>query len=623
MLRELFNDAEAIIEQVYGEDMPLPPPMYNYQPLAYEIVINPRNGEADLQQLPQADVKKGEMPRADCLPYLGRTSAPVAIALVDKPAYVLGITDGKEPKTAENRERFALFKNCVRACREATGLTDLDLVLTFLEGWNPDAPGFTIPPDLRSNDLIGFRLYRKLERLSDHPDVQRFWSETTRGAETRRLTCLVTGKEAAIETKLPLGIKNVPGGQSSGAALSSFNENAYMSYGLQEFSAPISRDAGEQVGKALNALLLSPRHSTLVGPYDTGIRYAYWCPSAEIRVPMFDNSPEPEVVKQLVEAGDQEILGKILIAPREGKPIVHIADNAPFHILGVASHSGGRVAIRSALSLTVGELFQKQRDWFRRLQIVDRQGRPGSPRGIPALVLSAYRDKKDAPKHLYDALVQTALNNVSPPVTLLPVVVRRCQIGSEIPAGKEKRREHVTYTRAMLLKFLLTWNESEEKQAKMSDLDTETTDTAYRCGRLLYHLERIQYLAVGKVNATLVDRYYGGASTTPKTVFPPLIRLANQAHMKAIRRDRGAGVANSLQNEMAEIMSKMGEAFPAYLSLEQQGRFALGYYFQRAKVNRLIAEAKARKAAGETLPDTAAALAGEAELPVDDGDDNE
>lgn len=618
ILQALHRDAGEIIEQVYGDGLPIPPPMYNYQPLAYIIEIDPATDRVQLVALPQGDRKKGERPRSDCLPYVGRTSAVVPILLADKPAYVLGIEDGKAAADGKAKARHEdtrkAFRELVRACHAAKQLADLEPVSRFLDRWDPTRPEFEIPADLRSNDLIGFRLRGQVGFLHERPEVQQFWADYTRGTDTRRMRCLVTTEESDIETKLPLMVKGVPGGQSSGAALSSFNENAFTSYGLREFSAPISREAGEQFGKALNALLLSDRHHTVVGPFDSGVVYAYWSPAGVPALPLLQETPDPEQVNALgifAEGGEMdrrapnsEIPGNLLSAPRSGRQIVALSDDAPFHILGLSSHSGGRVAVRSTLTLSVADLFQKQHRWFTRLRVVAPNGAPGRALGLGRLVAAAYRDRKEAPNHLIEALVQTALNDAPPPASLLPTVTRRCVIGSTVLVRGEKRREHVTHARATLIKLLLTWPD-EEKANHMSDFDPTETDKAYRCGRLLYHLERIQRLALGKVNATLVDRYYGGASVTPQTVFPHLLRLANQAHLPAIRREKGAFRFHALQDELAEITAPLGTEFPRHFDLKAQGSFALGYYFQRAHVQREIAEAMARRAqTGETAVET-------------------
>lgn len=98
---------------------------------------------------------------------------------------------------------------------------------------------------------------------------------------------------------------------------------------------------------------------------------------------------------------------------------------------------------------------------------------------------------------------------------------------------------------------------------------------AYRLGRLFAALERIQELAQPGINATIRDRYYGAASTTPVAVFTTLLRLKN-AHLKKL-----TGAQETFYEKLiGEILVPMSD-FPRRLTLPQQGEFALGYYHQR------------------------------------------
>ena len=99
---------------------------------------------------------------------------------------------------------------------------------------------------------------------------------------------------------------------------------------------------------------------------------------------------------------------------------------------------------------------------------------------------------------------------------------------------------------------------------------------AYKCGRLLAVIERIQSAAIGNPNATLTDRYYGSASTTPASVFGVLVRMA-QPHLSKLRKQR-EGQAIALERALHDAMP---DQFPTTLSLTEQGLFALGYYHQR------------------------------------------
>ena len=70
----------------------------------------------------------------------------------------------------------------------------------------------------------------------------------------------------------------VPGAQSSGAALVSFNAPAFESYGKeQSYNAPVSTYAAYAYTTALNYLLADRDHMTMIG--DTAI--VYWSEDGE------------------------------------------------------------------------------------------------------------------------------------------------------------------------------------------------------------------------------------------------------------------------------------------------------------------------------------------------------
>ena len=108
-------------------------------------------------------------------------------------------------------------------------------------------------------------------------------------------------------------------------------------------------------------------------------------------------------------------------------------------------------------------------------------------------------------------------------------------------------------------------------------LDPDNANQGYRLGRLFAVLEKIQEDANPGINATIRDRFYGAASTTPVTVFPRLLKLKNH-HISKLDNPKFRGAH---EKRLAEIMDGLGNSMPSHLSMEDQSRFALGYYHQR------------------------------------------
>ncbi|MBP8134639.1 MAG: type I-C CRISPR-associated protein Cas8c/Csd1, partial [Zoogloea sp.] len=172
------------------------------------------------------------------------------------------------------------------------------------------------------------------------------------------------------------------------------------------------------------------------------------------------------------------------------------------------------------------------------------------------------------PPNLGGAIVDAILAdpNAPYPSLWLNAAVNRCRAERE-----------VNYHRAAAIKACLNRSIRRHPQEKEFQpmLDLDNTNAAYRLGRLFSVLEKIQEEASPGLNATIRDRYYGAASSTPVAVFTTLLRLKN-AHLKKLSLNRSVW----FEKLLGEVLSAVTD-FPAHLTLADQGRFALGYYHQR------------------------------------------
>jgi CRISPR-associated protein Csd1 len=108
-------------------------------------------------------------------------------------------------------------------------------------------------------------------------------------------------------------------------------------------------------------------------------------------------------------------------------------------------------------------------------------------------------------------------------------------------------------------------------------LNREEPNAAYQLGRMFAMAEIAQRMALGKVNASIRDRYFGAASATPASVFPLLLR-GMQNHLSKLRK---GGKGGFIEREMDQIAEQLPPGLPRSLRLEEQGRFVIGYYHQR------------------------------------------
>jgi CRISPR-associated protein Csd1 len=172
---------------------------------------------------------------------------------------------------------------------------------------------------------------------------------------------------------------------------------------------------------------------------------------------------------------------------------------------------------------------------------------------------------ENIPPNLGGEVMRAVLEGTPYPVTWLNLAVMRC-----------RAEQKVTYARASAIKACLIRQNPEKEFTPM--LDFANTDPGYRLGRLFATLQKIQEDANPGLNATILDRYYGAASSTPSAVFATLLRLSKH-HLGKLP----PGLAIAREKLTGEIMDGLdARGFPPrILSLAEQALFALGYYHQR------------------------------------------
>lgn len=541
--------------------MKLPPPMYGEAPIRWFVELDPDG--SFLQFTPRGgDTKANRRGEPLMVPNVVRAAGIKPKLLADNGEYVLGVgrPGAKPDKVAERHSRFT---DLVRRCAEKTGEPSVKSVAVFLQKWSPEDAN--LPEDFDPADNLTFRVGSSIP--TDLARVQAFWASETGGGDSLVMTCLVTGSVGPVAQRMPVKVKGLTGigGQASGTSLVSANAGAFESYGLDNsLTSPISRDAGERFGKALNHLLASERSRIYIGP----TAYVFWTrKESGFDLMSYVRQPDPQTVKRLFDS------------PRTGQTQHGVRPN-DFYVLALSA-SGGRAVVRDWLETTVPRAEENLRRWFTAQRIVNARGEPANPTGVYPLAASAYRDaNKEMVPSVPASLLRAALMGGRLPEDLLARAVRRTRAEGD-----------VTRPRAALIKMVLEYGGGERMAEKLESLNPEGRDPAYNCGRLLAQLEQLQRTAIPGVKATIVDRYYGAASSTPASVFGTLMR-GHTAHIGKVRKERpGVGVA--IQDRIGEITEKIGPTFPSTLTMREQAIFALGYYHQRAH-NRAQA-----KAAGE------------------------
>jgi len=405
------------------------------------------------------------------------------------------------------------------------------------------------------------------QRPIDLPAVQQFWAQKCIEESSPQMQCIVCGRTSHVDRVSPVSIKGIPGGQSSGTQIVSANKEAFESYGLEQaFTAPTCRSCGEAYANAINYMLRSETHRVTVGP----VAFIFWTGGESQFSPaaLFDR-PESTEVRNLIESY------------RTGREQRGISPEA-FYSLALSA-SGGRAVVRDWIASTVPNVQANLVRWFTLQRIVEPDGASAdSYFGIWALARSLYPSQirtDQISANTPRALVKCALHGVPLPAWILAQAVQR-----------NRAEQAVTRARAAIIKAALLIQMSNSKEGFMERLEPTCKSPGYLCGRLMAELESAQRLAINDPRTTLVDRYYGAASSAPATVFGYLLRDFQVAYMAKLRREL-PGAYFAIDSRVQEILKDLQD-FPRTLNLKEQALFSLGYYHQKAQ-NRADAQARA------------------------------
>lgn len=489
--------------------------------------------------------------------------------LWDNTGYVLGVDGkGKEQRTRQTAEAFrALHRRLLAGCADPHAVA----LLAFLERWQTESFAALDVREALLDSNVVFRLAGEQCFFHEVPALREIWrAARAGGAGPESGVCLISGEAGAIARIHP-SIKGVAGAQSSGAALISFNCPAFESYGkTQSFNAPVSEGAASAYTSALN-YLLAREHRQMVRIADSSL--IFWAdtpvPEESCLGDLFDLASPGDTPQDRQQA---ERLKAILLALRRGSPLneadAALSRDVRFFVLGLAPNAA-RLSVRFWLSSTLGAVLGHCGRWYADLAI-ERQFPEKEPEFPPLWLLldrlSTPGRNKVVPPVLAGQLGRVILSGGRLPESLLSVVL-----------GRIRAEGRPDYFRAALIKAWLCRNKHEEKD--MTTLNTGEDNIGYRLGRVFALLEKAQRDALGKeINAPLRERYIGSASATPRLVFPMLLRLA-QHHVTKAKKNQFDGYDVRFSRQIGEILADLSD-FPAVLSLEDQGRFMLGYYHQ-------------------------------------------
>ena len=512
--------------------------------------------------------------------------------LWDNAEYVLGIPDAQKLEQNRGKNKEADYRARVIEMHQAfvdrigllpvTALEDsgVQAVLRFL-GNEPltQARAQANFGDLAtSGSVLSFRLHGDIDLVCQRRAVVATAMNETYDDDTPQAMCLVTGEIAPIE-RLHTAIKGVWDAQPAGANIVSFNARAFESYGKtqrQGENAPVSKAAAFAYTTALNHLLRkdSPQRMQ-VGDAST----VFWAEQ--------DHELEAELAVILGEPfkgdpdGNTLAVRALYSAVQSGSLGTLESTQNRFHVLGLAPNAA-RVSIRFYHCLPLNELAVRIVAHFDDLKMVRGKTDAEYPSVFRLLTAVAAQGKADnIPPNLGGAVIDAVLGGPNVPYPALWLNAAAIRIRTL--KSSDKYYQSSLHLCSAALKACLNRNirrqtqvssESPEKEF-LPMLDLTNVNAAYRLGRLFSALEKIQEEASPGLNATIRDRYYGAASSTPVAVFTTLLRLKN-SHLKKLSVGRSVW----FEKLLGEVLGAVDD-FPKHLTLQDQGRFALGYYHQR------------------------------------------
>lgn len=518
-------------------------------------------------------------PRAMRVPaHEKRSSGIAANFLCDNSTYLLGADEKGKP------ERSA---DCFKACAKLhhTILDGVDspaarALLAYFDSWHPaQAAAHPLLAEQwkeitgNANLIFGYEAADHSHSfVNDDPAIQNAWQAhyNDRSADSDMGQCLITGKYAPIERTHP-NISGVPGAQSSGAALVSFNAPAFCSYGHEQGdNAPVSKYAAFAYTTALNRLLADRSHCKHVG--DTTI--LCWAENAE---PVYQDAMSMFLFGADEAAGIQESDVQAALKRLSAGQTVpflekELSPDQHFYLLGLAPNAA-RLSVRFFLRDTFGSFAQNLQKHAEEMEIDCSEKEKFRSLPIWAVVNETTRTVPGQPAkpspQLAGDLLRAVLTGGRYPATLLNGVTLRI-----------RAEQNVTRGRAAVIKAYYLRNYPTELNKEVYTVSlNETTNVPYLLGRLFSVLEAVQKAANPGINTTIKDRYFNAACATPGMSFPTLLRLS-QKHLRKLND----GLATHYDKQITELMAQLPESgFPARLSLPDQGKFTIGYYHQTQK----------------------------------------
>lgn len=391
--------------------------------------------------------------------------------------------------------------------------------------------------------------------------------------------------EGAITEYFPTVFSSIP--------FASFNAAPFTSYGLGRQTTTMRLETAEQTSAGLN-WLLSREDSNIRLADETAV---FWTVAEKQTKNTECVSPVPFV--QLLEKADTLVVRDFLRGIWGGR-LIQI-DSKRFYAATFCPAGKGRFSVRSWHTDTLPHAQRNLKIWFTCLNLGATDGGTATLNQLAEATIPKAKGQKAKPAPTtYSALFESALFGQPLPHQIFAAAISRQEVEMAGQDHNTKVFGERFRARTSLIQLYFTLNKgiTMNENTDKNNVRPEHR-TAFLCGRLLAVLDHIHNEAhEGKSASSPATRLYGAASKTPALAFPQLCQLVRH-HLDKLpeyKRDRfqdgvpAAKRADGVNEDfegLSDIVSRLkeaaGGAFPRMLSLEEQGVFAIGFYYQRKR----------------------------------------
>lgn len=528
--------------------------------------------------IPLGDGKRGQQ-LAACPDMHGMNSGGKAHFLVEQAQHAVLLLSTDSSATPTPTERHAHFLATLQLA--AAQIPELATVVASLASTDvlERIRSALAAAKAKPNEWVTWRVAGKDPRES--AVVQTWWRQwraadlaanalpIASGAKSApaRMVCLLTGELVEpLPSHSTINKLRAVGGLAPGDRLIGFDKAAFRSFGLEKSANAAMKDTAAQTYvDALNDLIEN-RSDRLIN----ALVMHWFKEQIEIK-------DDPFSMLHSIADDDQaaidarEAAKRLLTAIRTGQR-TDLSGNRYFAI--TLSGASGRVMIRDWMVGSFETLLSHVSAWFDDLEITRRDGQAiAPPPKFLAVCGGLVRENlKDLPAPAIASLWHAAAfgRSIPPPLMSQALSLLRSDI---------IKAEPFNHARMGLIKAYFIRKPNGGDPHMHATVNEEHPMPAYHCGRLLAVLAGLQRAALGDVGAGVVQRFYAAFSQTPGLV---LGRVASNArnHLNKLEPK----LAWWYEEQIANIMGRLGNNAPRTLDLEGQGLFALGYYQQLASL---------------------------------------